>query len=441
MTAPGGSASSRETRLLAATIGISLVVLLVLSRFRFPETAAESRDGTSAQPLARLAARAAFDDLSLAVRELTGRVDGAVLPLRVTMPGIDDGWRLVPALRVRDDVAMALLPDGSFIEAIPGVPGPVTVLGRDAVRGVTLVRVPARKAPVLTLREGQQPLTTPGYVAVAEASASGTSLRPVFVGRSDGLGDPRWDGQLLSLGRGASGDEGAPVFTLDGRLVGLVTIADREPAVVPASPLLALVDPLLRGATSPPGDIGVTVQDLDARLAAATGVQAGAAVVTVRPDGPAAGRLVPGDVITTVNGQPMRHGSALQQRIARSAPGTALSLAVRRDGAFLTVPVTVGSRPPAPQSPVRAAADTSSRPLGLALRAVEGRGSEITRVQDDSAGAAGDLAPGDVVIAIGATRAPSPAAVTRAFEAVPPGGALLLTIEHDGQPRLVAVPR
>jgi serine protease Do len=263
----------------------------------------------------------------------------------------------------------------------------------------------------------------------------------VFVGRSDGLGDPRWDGQLLSLGRGASGDEGAPVFTLDGRLVGLVTIADREPAVVPASPLLALVDPLLRGATSPPGDIGVTVQDLDARLAAATGVQAGAAVVTVRPDGPAAGRLVPGDVITTVNGQPMRHGSALQQRIARSAPGTALSLAVRRDGAFLTVPVTVGSRPPAPQSPVRAAADTSSRPLGLALRAVEGRGSEITRVQDDSAGAAGDLAPGDVVIAIGATRAPSPAAVTRAFEAVPPGGALLLTIEHDGQPRLVAVPR
>lgn len=440
MAAPGGFGTSRETRLLAVTIGVSLVVLLVLSRFRFPDTAADARDGTSAQPLARLAARAAFDDLSLAIRELAGRVDGALVTLRVAVPGGDD-WRQVPALRVRDDVAMALLPDGWNIESIPGVPGPVTVLARDSVREVTLVRVPTSKAPVLAVREGQQPLSAPGYVVVAEADAGGPSLRPHFIGRSDGLGDPRWDGPLLSLGRSAGGNQGAPVFSLDGRLVGLVTMAGREPAVVPATVLLAAVDPLLRGTSAPQGDLGIVAQSVDPHLAAATGAQAGAAVVTVRADGPAAGRLVPGDVVTAVGGQPLRFAAALSQRVARSAPGTALALTVRRDGGLISVPVTVGVRPPVPQSPVRGAADTSSRPLGLTMRAAEGRGSEIVRVLEDSAGADGGLVPGDVVIAMGRTQAPTPAAVTRAFESLPQGGALLLSVEADGQARLVAVPR
>ena len=113
MTSPA-LASREETRLLAATIGVSLVVLLVLSRFRFPEASPESRDWASAQPLARLAARAAFDDLSLAVRELSSRVNASLLVVRTAAAGPANaearersgGTRLVPALRVRDDAAV-----------------------------------------------------------------------------------------------------------------------------------------------------------------------------------------------------------------------------------------------------------------------------------------------------------------------------------------------
>ena len=57
-------------------------------------------------------------------------------------------------------------------------------------------------------------------------------MRPVFVGRSDSIGDPRWDTPLLTMGRGAAADIGAPVFTLDGRLAGLLTSTDGEPALV-----------------------------------------------------------------------------------------------------------------------------------------------------------------------------------------------------------------
>ena len=451
MSSTGRTGVSRETRLLAATIAVSIVVLLVLSQFRFPDVAGSVREGTAAQPLARLAARAAFDDLSLAVRELSGRVDGSLLVIRVrpaagaAAPGqpAPSGLRMVPALRVRDDAALVALAEDASIDGIVGVPGPTVTIARDSGRGLALVRVPSTAAPVISIREGVQPLTTPGYVAVAEASRAGTSLRPIFVGRSDGVGDPRWDTPLLTIGRGAAGDVGAPVFMLDGRLAGLLTSAEGEPALVPAQVVLSIVDQLLRGSVPPPGDIGIATQALDPALAEVTGVGAGAVVASVHPDGAATEALAPGDVVTAVNGQPVRSPDALRLRVTRTAPGTTLALTVRREGAFVTVPVTVRER--AAQKPSgpggSAAPDPADRTLGLTLRAVAGRGSEVVRVQAGTAAESAGLRAGDLVVGLGRTRAPAPADITAAFSALAAGRTLFVSIEREGQPRLVALQR
>jgi serine protease Do len=453
MTSAGRSGFSRETRLLAATIGISLVMLLVLARFRFPATSGESRDGSAAQPLARLAARAAFDDLSLAVRELSGRVNGSLLVIRTTTPGeaanaaqisVTDTIRLLPALRVRDDTAVVFLPDGTRVEGVIGVPGPVTVLARDEVRGLALVRVPPASAPVLSIREGQQPLNAPGYLAVAEAHAAGTSLRPVFVGRSDAIGDPRWDTALLTMGRGAAADLGAPVFTLDGRLAGIVTSTEGGPALVPAEVVLASVDQLLSGSVTTTGDIGITTQVIDQPLAAATGTASGAAVAAVHPDGPAAQAVLPGDVVTAVNGQAVGTPDALRLRVSRAKPDSILTLTIRRDGGSINVPITVRARPTTvgttPPS-TRAASAQPEGTLGLTLRAVPGSGSEVMRVQAGSIAEAAGLRTGDLVVALGRTRAPVPGDITAAFAALTAGRAMFLSVERNGQPRLVALQR
>jgi serine protease Do len=345
---------------------------------------------------------------------------------------------------VRDDAAVVLIPPGATVDAVIGVPGQVTTIARDPVRGLTLVRVPSTSAQVLTIREGLQPLAAPGYVAVAEANAAGTSLRPVFVGRSDGLGDPRWDTPLITIGRGAAADVGAPVFTLEGRLAGLLTSADGEPALVPAEIVMASVDRLLRGVPTNVGDIGVVVQALDARLAAATGVASGAAIAAVRADGPAAQLVAPGDVITAVNGQPIRTPEALRLRVAREAPGSALTLTVRRDGGFVTGSVTVRARAANGDARPSTAATPSpqeERPLGLTLRAVTGRGSEVLRVQPGSLAELSGLRAGDVVVSLRAAHAPTPEAITAAVAALKPGGAVFLSVERDGQPRLVALQR
>ena len=451
MTPPGRPGFSREARLLTATIAVSLVVLLVLSRFRFPEATADARDGASAQPLARLAARAAFDDLSLAVRELSGRVGGSLVVLRTTTRDATDTstqhaaphTKLLPALRVRDDVVAAFLEEGAVVETIVGMPGAVTVIARDHVRGITLVRVPSTRAPALNIRDGQQPLAAPTYVGVAEANAAGTSLRPVFVSRSDSVADPRWDSALLSMGRGSVVESGAPVFTLDGRLAGMLTLSEGEPALVPADVVMSSVDLLLRNGSPPTGDIGVVTQPVDAVLAAATGATAGAAVVTVDASGPAAQVFVPGDVITAVNGQLVRSPDALRLRIARTAPGAVLMFTFRRDGGFVSTAVTVRLRTPATQRApaVTALPPETARTLGLMLKAVADRGSEVTRVQPGSIAEIAGLQPGDVVVALGRTRAPVPDAITSAFAALAPGRAAFLSIERDGQPRLVALQR
>ena len=119
----------------------------------------------------------------------------------------------------------------------------------------------------------------------------------------------------------AASDVGAPVFTLEGRLAGVLTSSDGEPVLVPADVVMASVDRLLREGPPPAGDIGVVTQAVDGAIAAATGVSSGAAVAAVSAGGPADRVVMPGDVITAVNGQLVRSPEALRLRVARTAPG------------------------------------------------------------------------------------------------------------------------
>lgn len=448
--APAGS-PSRETRLLAATIVVSVLVLLVLGRFRFPGVTDGGVDAVQTQPLARLASRAAFDDLSLAITQLNSRVAPSLVVLRLSMPS---GLRgpgapaptpsFVPAIRVRDDLALTRLPRNARVEGLVGAPGAVSIVGTDSVRELALVRIPAQPAQVMAVREGNTPLASPGYVAMASASRTGVALQPLFVGRSDVQPDPRWDAPLLTLGPGSRAEPGAPVFTLDGRLAGLATTAGEEDVVllVPADQLMASVEQLLAGNVTATGDIGVVTQPLDARTARITRAPAGAVVAEVQTDGPSHDKLWVGDVITAVNGQPIATPHALDLRVARSAPGASVSLTVLRGGTYQTVPVVVGHTSPSSSTsgigPARSGEDAD---LGLTLRLVSTRGAEVVRVRPESPAEEAGLLPGDIVVAVGRTRTPAPAQVTQAWEQLAPGGVLFLGVERDGRTRALVLER
>ncbi|MGH4006275.1 MAG: YlbL family protein [Pseudonocardiaceae bacterium] len=88
------------------------------------------------------------------------------------------------------------------------------------------------------------------------------------------------------------------------------------------------------------------------QLAAAAGLRAagdevsvsgaGAIVLALSPDAPAAGVLRPGDVVTAADGRPIGVAPELVAAVARRGIGDKLVLTVRREGAVRNVEVTLG---------------------------------------------------------------------------------------------------
>src|SRR5690606_38698880 len=117
MSATPVSGSGRETRILLLVIVVAVAMLLVLAQFRYPGS-----DRTAVMPIAgpieRLAARATFEELALIMADLSARVQPAMTVITIERvppkptPAVPAERRLVVALRVGVDIAVAYLPAG-----------------------------------------------------------------------------------------------------------------------------------------------------------------------------------------------------------------------------------------------------------------------------------------------------------------------------------------
>lgn len=436
---------SRETRLLVVTIGVSALVLLLLARLRFPEP--PPIENVAAPPLERLAARATYDELARSVARLETTIEPSLIVLRVAPrvastprllsdllapPGGGAGeGRRVPALRLSGTTALAAIAPDARIAGIvsPADPGDTAgIIAVDPVQRLALVRVPpapARTVPHAVLQQ----LETPIYLVAVEGTHAGVTLRPVFVGRGDRFQDPRWTRPLLPLG-GASVIPGSLMFALDGQFVGVVTPDGTTPAIVGAQDVLATMERLMAGPPPPPGDLGIAVQPMTPALAAATGSAGGAVVADVDENGPAGGVLQPGDVITGMDGTAIDTPDRLLLEVARRAPGSPVKLTTSRGGTVRGVELTVA---PA------AALDTPAGDEFADMRVVRGAGTLLTGVPPGGQAAAAGLVEGDLIVAVGSIRAPTPAQVRSALDEAAPGSHLLFTVIRDDRQRVVAV--
>ena len=125
----------------------------------------------------------------------------------------------------------------------------------------------------------------------------------------------------------------------------------------------------------------------------------GALVAQVQPGTPATGRLQPTDVITSLDGDPIRTVEDLRKSLARTKPGNRVRLTVRRGNALKRFTVGTFARPEAPRRAfmgvvVEQAADIElpidvrietgdvggpSAGLAFALDVVDERGRDIDR--------------------------------------------------------------
>jgi S1-C subfamily serine protease len=75
------------------------------------------------------------------------------------------------------------------------------------------------------------------------------------------------------------------------------------------------------------------------------------------------------------------------------------------------------------------------------MRRVARVGTEVTRVVLGSAAETAGITAGDLVTAIGNTRAPTPAQISSAFERLESGELLIVAVDRDGTHRVLALQR
>jgi hypothetical protein len=427
MTESGRAGKGRETRLLLATIVVSVGVLLLLARFRFPEEAAHQTVEPAPAPLERLAARATYDELASIMADLERRVVPAITPLRAQN---DTGQRYFPAVRVAPDRAIALLPRDYRLA--PGASGaPPTIVLRDPSTELVVVQTPPRPevvpaSPAIVGRAG------PRYVAVAEATANTIAVRPVYIGRMDPANDPRWPEPVLSVAAVQQTlSSGSAVFSLDGTFIGLTAETGATTILIPASTLrtLATSAPVLQTTR---GDLAIDVQPLTSSLAKAAGAARGVMVSYVPPSVAAEAGLASGDVIVAVDGTPVTSVAGFQLVSQSRNPGTRVSLEVVRKGEPLkltTTAVEAGST----------GLSDDEQEFGADLRTVAGAGSEVVTVQSGTAAHRAGLRRGDMIVALDGRAHPDAALVRRTFQAAKPGQAMLVSIRRDDSHRVLAL--
>jgi S1-C subfamily serine protease len=425
--APAGR-PGRETRLLLATLAISVAVLVLLARFRFPDEASRPVTDPMPAPLERLAARATYDELAAIMADLERRLLPRLLVVQV-QPDRSAGAYGVAA-RVTPDRAVTLL---ASHETLTGAAAPA-ILARDNARDLAVLSVPEAAdavvaLPPATLRPG------PRYVAVVEGTARGLVIRPVYVGRTDMFQDPRTTSPLLSIAALQQVlPRGAAVFSLAGNFLGIATEGGSTATVVPGDILRAAAESA-REVEETRGDLGIAVQPLTRALTRATGADRGVVVSYVHPRGPAVDALESGDVVTAIDGTPVTTPAGFQQVVQSRTPGAETELEIVRRGKPLTVQVTVRDTTGIPLPPLPA------EDPGFVLRAIPDLGAEVVTVRAGGSAARAGLQTGDIIVRVDGRDAPAPAALLAAYRQAEPGTALLLIVQRGAEPRVLALER
>lgn len=214
------------------------------------------------------------------------------------------------------------------------------------------------------------------------------------------------------------GNSGGPLFNMNGEVVGINSqIFTRSGGfmglsfAIPIDVALDVSNQLKKDGKVSRGWLGVVIQEVNKDLAESFGLDkpAGALVAQVLEDGPAAkGGLQVGDVILSMNGQPIIMSADLPHLVGGLKEGAKASLEVVREGKRRTLDVTIGALPDDDQEIVASAnggIERSSNRLGVSVadlnaeqkKALELKGGVVIKEVQDGPAAMIGLRPGDVI--------------------------------------------
>jgi len=332
------------------------------------------------------------------------------------------------------------------------------VIGTDPRTDLALIKVDGNNFPYVKLAE-VSPRIGDWVLAVGNPfGLGGTVTAGIVSARGRDIGAGPYDDFLQIDAPVNKGNSGGPTFNTEGSVIGVNT-AIFSPSggsvgiafAIPAETVKSVVAQLKDKGSVTRGWIGVQIQPVTPEIADSLGMKkpGGALVAEPQKDGPAAkAGIQSGDVITSVNDNPVTDARDLARKIGGMAPGATVKLGVLRAGAEKTLSLTLGELP----NQREARADTkdhlekkSSNEPRLGLSLTPG-GSEpgVVVAEVDPAGPAADFGfkAGDVILEVGGQTVATPAEVGKALGKAREDGkrSVLMRVKSEQGTRFVAIP-
>jgi S1-C subfamily serine protease len=268
---------------------------------------------------------------------------------------IRTGRRDCSGILWRDDVVVTseqLLPEGhNFTVVHDGTEMEATLAGCDQGTNVAVLRLDRKLGAALP---AAAPTPRPGSLAlVVGADSHGAPTGRLGMVHATG---PEWHSQaggrieaLVRLDARLEADEGGPVLTPGGRLIGMSTSGPRRRAlVIPAATIARVLDPLLTEGRVARGWLGLGLQHVAVpeRFRDAAGRDAGMMVVGLAAGAPAEqGGVLPGDIILEIDGRRAGRPRGIAAALVAEHIGQPATLKLLRAGEVHMVMVTIGTRP------------------------------------------------------------------------------------------------
>jgi serine protease Do/serine protease DegQ len=277
-------------------------------------------------------------------------------------------------------------------------------------------------------------------IPIADSDRTEVGDFVVAIGNPFGLGHTVTSGIVSALGRSGinpegyedfiqtdasinPGNSGGALVNLSGELVGINSaILSRTGGnigigfAIPSNMMKTVMSQLIKYGTVKRGVLGVNIQTLTPDIAESMGAaNAQGALVSQVVEGSAAEKagIKAGDIITAINGKPVKDAQGLRNSIGMLSIGDRVDVALLRDGKPRRVTAVIGER----DAEAEAAAVGAHRGLeGADLADAQGGGVLVRSVADGSPAAQRGLRANDIIIGVGRVRVANLAEFQKATE-------------------------
>jgi serine protease Do len=307
---------------------------------------------------------------------------------------------------------------------------------RDYRSDIALVKVNGTDLPFARLGDSDKvrigqwaiaigtPYKYEGSLSVGVISSLG---RKQEIRDSSGEGEGRLYSDMIQTDAAINpGNSGGPLVNLDGEVVAINTAIESENGAsvgigfaIPINTVKFVADQLRTQGKVSYGYLGIEPETLTPRLAESYKAQTGAIVRAEPSDGSPASKagVHVDDVVTAIDGKPIRSESEFRTTVSRIAPGTTVEIQLVRAGEPRTVKATL-VEPPAPKIALGGRARDGVPRLGVEVAALTAdhanrvgllglTGVVVRNLDTTTSAAETELQSGDVVLTVNGVPTPT----------------------------------